>query len=279
MSRLLNVNFSRMWKNKLFWGEILCMFALGIFFVVTVYQVGQQTGEQMYLDSSLQGYPMLIGFLCALFCGVFGGTEYSDGTIRNKLIAGHTRWSVYLSSLIVHAVEVFLCLVSFLLADLALGLPLFGGFMGDGRMIAIMLAGSAVTMLAYSAIFTLISMLCQSKTMGVCFCLILYCVFFFTAMNIAQRLEEPEMLEGYTYMTDAGVTEHEDPQPNHRYLTGTKREVYEFFNDFLPCNQMYQYTNTMMDVSDVGRLMLYSLGIVIVVTVAGIFVFRKKDVR
>lgn len=279
MSRLLNVNFSRMWKNKLFWGEILCMFALGIFFVVTVYQVGQQTGEQMDLDSSLQGYPMLIGFLCALFCGVFGGTEYSDGTIRNKLIAGHTRWSVYLSSLIVHVVEVFLCLVSFLLADLALGLPLFGGFMGDGRMIVIMLAGSVVTMLAYSAIFTLISMLCQSKTMGICFCLILYCVLFFTAMNIAQRLEEPEVLEGYTYMTDAGVSEHEDSQPNPRYLTGTKREVYEFFNDFLPCNQMYQYTNTMMDVSDVGRLMLYSLGIVIVVTAAGIFVFRKKDVR
>lgn len=67
MSRLLNVNFSRMWKNKLFWGEMLCMFALGIFFVVTVYHEGLQTGEQMYLDSSLQGYPMLIGFLCAYF--------------------------------------------------------------------------------------------------------------------------------------------------------------------------------------------------------------------
>lgn len=133
-------------------------------------------------------------------------------------------------------------------------------------------------MLAFSAIFTLISMLCQNKTTGVCICLILFCVMFFMAMDIAQRLEEPEFYEGYTYMTDAGVTEHEDAQPNPNYLTGTKREAYEFLQDFLPCNQMYQYTMMHSEI-DTRRLMLYSLSIIIVVTAAGIFVFRKKDVK
>lgn len=276
MSRLLTVHFSRMWKNKLFWGEMLFMFVLGIFCVITVYRARLE-GSQMGLDAALQGYPMMIGFLSALFCGVFGGTEYSDGTIRNKLIAGHTRWSDYLSSLIVHSAQILLCLFSFLLADLALGLPLLGGFVIDKR-ILLMLAGSIVTMLAFSAIFTLISMLCQNKTTGVCICLILFCVMFFMAMDIAQRLEEPEFYEGYTYMTDAGVTEHEDAQPNPNYLTGTKREVYEFLQDFLPCNQMYQYTMMHSEI-DTRRLMLYSLSIIIVVTAAGIFVFRKKDVK
>lgn len=276
MSRLLTVHFSRMWKNKLFWGEMLFMFVLGIFCVITVYRARLE-GSQMGLDATLQGYPMMIGFLSALFCGVFGGTEYSDGTIRNKLIAGHTRWSDYLSSLIVHSAQILLCLFSFLLADLALGLPLLGGFVIDER-ILLMLAGSIVTMLAFSAIFTLISMLCQNKTTGVCICLILFCVMFFMAMDIAQRLEEPEFYEGYTYMTDAGVTEHEDAQPNPNYLTGTKREAYEFLQDFLPCNQMYQYTMMHSEI-DTRRLMLYSLSIIIVVTAAGIFVFRKKDVK
>lgn len=276
MSRLLTVHFSRMWKNKLFWGEMLFMFVLGIFCVITVYRARLE-GSQMGLDATLQGYPMMIGFLSALFCGVFGGTEYSDGTIRNKLIAGHTRWSDYLSSLIVHSAQILLCLFSFLLADLALGLPLLGGFVIDKR-ILLMLAGSIVTMLAFSAIFTLISMLCQNKTTGVCICLILFCVMFFMAMDIAQRLEEPEFYEGYTYMTDAGVTEHEDAQPNPNYLTGTKREAYEFLQDFLPCNQMYQYTMMHSEI-DTRRLMLYSLSIIIVVTAAGIFVFRKKDVK
>lgn len=255
---------------------MLFMFVLGIFCVITVYRARLE-GSQMGLDATLQGYPMMIGFLSALFCGVFGGTEYSDGTIRNKLIAGHTRWSDYLSSLIVHSAQILLCLFSFLLADLALGLPLLGGFVIDKR-ILLMLAGSIVTMLAFSAIFTLISMLCQNKTTGVCICLILFCVMFFMAMDIAQRLEEPEFYEGYTYMTDAGVTEHEDAQPNPNYLTGTKREAYEFLQDFLPCNQMYQYTMMHSEI-DTRRLMLYSLSIIIVVTAAGIFVFRKKDVK
>ncbi len=278
MSRLLTVHFSRMWKNKLFWGEMLFMFALGILFVITSYRASLHGEGGMSLDATLQGYSMMIGFLSALFCGVFGGTEYSDGTIRNKLIAGHTRWSVYLSSLIVHSVQVLLCLFSFLLADFALGLPLLGGFMRDGKWIALMLAGSIVTMLAYSAIFTLISMLCQNKTTGVCICLILFCVMFFMAMNIAQRLEEPEIYDGFTYTTDSGVVEHEDPQPNPNYLTGMKREAYEFLQDFLPCNQMYQYTMMNSEI-DTRRLVLYSLCIIIVVTAAGIFVFKKKDVK
>lgn len=133
-------------------------------------------------------------------------------------------------------------------------------------------------MLAYSAIFTLISMLCQNKTTGVCICLILFCVMFFMAMNIAQRLEEPEIYDGFTYTTDSGVVEHEDPQPNPNYLTGMKREAYEFLQDFLPCNQMYQYTMMNSEI-DTRRLVLYSLCIIIVVTAAGIFVFKKKDVK
>lgn len=277
MSRLLSAGFSRLWKNKLFWGEMIFMFALGVLFVIANYHAALHGEMQMKLDDTLRSYPMIIGFLCSLFCGVFGGTEYSDGTIRNKLIAGHTRWSVYLSSLLVHGGEILLCFFSFLLADFILGIPLLGGFVTDSRTVVVMLAGSMVTMLAFAAIFTLVSMLCKSRTTGICICLILFCVFFFCAMEISQRLEEPEMYDGYTYMEDSGEMVHEDAYPNQRYLTGTKRKIYEFLADFLPCNQMYQYT--MIEVSHAGRLVFYSFGIIIVMTAAGIFVFRKKDVK
>lgn len=277
MSRLLSADFSRLWKNKLFWGEMIFMFVLGVWFVIGGYHMVQYEQMQANLDFTLQGYPVIIGFLCAFFCGVFGGTEYSDGTIRNKLIAGHTRCSIYLSSLVVHGAEVFLCFLSFLLADFVLGIPLLGGFLTDGKMVVIMLAGSVVTMLAYAAIFTMISMLCQSRTTGLSICLVLFCILFFSGMQITQRLEEPDVFEGYTYTTDSGEMERVDAEPNPHYLRGTKRKVYEFLNDFLPCGQMVQYT--MVEVPHAGRLVLYSFGIIIVVTAAGIFVFRKKDVK
>lgn len=277
MSRLLYAGFSRLWRSRLFWGEMIVMFGMGVFFVFAGWHMVVYAQMQTNLDYTLQGYPMIIGFLCALFCSVFGGTEYSDGTIRNKLAAGHTRWAVYLSSLLVHGAEVILCFLSFLLADLVFGFPLLGGFLTDTGSVVIMLAGSVATMLAFTAIFTLISMLCQSRTGGVCICLILFCVMFFLTMEIAQRLEEPEMFEGEIIMTESGELEKEEPEPNPYYLRGTKRKVYEFLADFLPCSQMYQYT--MIKVPHAGRLVSYSFGIILVVTAAGIFIFQKKDVK
>ena len=78
MSRLLTVHFSRMWKNKLFWGEMLFMFVLGIFCVITVYRARLE-GIQTGLDAALQGYPMMIGFLSALFCGVLAERNTATG--------------------------------------------------------------------------------------------------------------------------------------------------------------------------------------------------------
>ena len=41
MSRLLHVNFSRMWKSRLFWGEMIGMFALGVLFVISALRMTQ----------------------------------------------------------------------------------------------------------------------------------------------------------------------------------------------------------------------------------------------
>ena len=39
----------------------------------------------------------------AVFVSLFFGTEYSDGTLRNKLIGGYTRGQIYVSQFIVNA--------------------------------------------------------------------------------------------------------------------------------------------------------------------------------
>lgn len=38
---------------------------------------------------------------------MFQGTEYSGGTIRNKLVVGHERYQVYLAALIVNGALCF----------------------------------------------------------------------------------------------------------------------------------------------------------------------------
>ena len=147
-----------------------------------------------------------------------------------------------------------------------------------------MLLGSTVTVLAFSALFTLVSMLSQSRSTGVSICLISFFVLFFAlpilffaGMIVMQRLQEPEIYDAYSYTDEDGVMVHEDAQPNPNYLTGTKRKFYEFLNDANPMGQMVQYTN--IRVEKPGLLMLYSFGIILLSTAAGVVIFRKKDVK
>lgn len=93
------------------------------------------------------------------------------------------------------------------------------------------------------------------------------------AEGAAERL----VFDAYSYMDEDGTMVQEDAQPNPKYLTGTKRKFYEFLNDANPMGQMVQYTN--IEVENPGLLMLYSFGIIILSTAAGVVIFRKKDVK
>lgn len=58
-------------------------------------------GYEATLDNFFFDYATYILVLGAIFCSLFIGTEYSDGTIRNKLIMGYSRQKIYCANLIV----------------------------------------------------------------------------------------------------------------------------------------------------------------------------------
>ena len=48
------------------------------------------------------------------------------------------------------------------------------------------------------------------------------------------------------------IEENVERQKNPHYLTGIKRDIYEFLNDFLPGSQMLQIAEQEIDVSESG---------------------------
>lgn len=50
---------------------------------------------ETYIDSAFFSVAIYIGIILSVFCSLFIRTEYSDGTIRNKLIVGQKRSAVY----------------------------------------------------------------------------------------------------------------------------------------------------------------------------------------
>ncbi len=94
MRKLLSANFSRLFKTKAFW---LGMGAMVLAFFI----IHRPHSSPLYFEKTFFQYTLLIGFFVAIFTALFIGTDYHDGTIRNKIILGHPRQALYISNLIV----------------------------------------------------------------------------------------------------------------------------------------------------------------------------------
>lgn len=84
MSKLLSAGFIRLRKDKIFWIALIFMFGAGVFFPVMRYIDMQKSGYINNIDNGFFACALFIGVVMAVFCSLFIGTEYSDGTIRNK---------------------------------------------------------------------------------------------------------------------------------------------------------------------------------------------------
>ena len=76
------------------------MFLFGVFMAVMDYISTRQYGDyEAQITNILFIYALTVAILIPAFVSLFVGTEYSDGTIRNKMIIGHTRTCIYLSNI------------------------------------------------------------------------------------------------------------------------------------------------------------------------------------
>lgn len=108
----------------------------------------------------------------AVFVSIFLGTEYGDGTIRNKIIAGHTRNHIYLSQFIVSAAA---CLTIYLVTlgiSAPLGFLLLGGTEMPLPAIFLYCGTGALMCVTDAALFTLITMTVGNKSAGAVICLL-----------------------------------------------------------------------------------------------------------
>lgn len=277
MNKLLAANFSRMKQDKVFWLGILFMFLSGIAMPVMHNRTMQRDGYTMYIDNGFFVSAVFIGIILSIFCSLFVGTEYSDGTIRNKVAVGQKRAVIYLSNLITCiAAGIFMCAAN-VIPYLCVGIPLLGSFQADMKIVAMLMLCILILSTAFCSLYTFIAMLNQSKAGAAVICILSAFLLLFAGTYISARLQEPETYDSYTYLEETGEIITGEPQPNPSYLRGTKREIYEFLFDFLPGGQSLQIAN--MSAENPWMLMLYSGLIIVGTTGAGLWAFRKKDLK
>ena len=278
MTRLLGANFACMKKSRNFHSCMAFMASCGLFMAGMSYYMLYKSGHGIPLENMCFGYANLMGFAAAVFISLFLGTEYSDGTIRNKLTVGHKRYAVYLAGLIINLAGVLLINAVYVGALLLVGIPLFGGFHPAEPSVLLTMALLTVFMDAsYTAVFTMCSMLNRNRASMTAVSIMSVLILTIVSGYIRSRLNEPKMFEPYTYMTEEGYEFHKEAEVNPYYLEGTEREVYVFLNDFLPCSQGIQIEN--QDRGHEWQRSLYSCLIVMVSTGTGILLFNRKDIH
>ena len=240
MNKLLSAEFMRLYKSFVFKLCLIFSAGLGIFAVIIRWldirkhadTYAQLSVEYRNADGLIFVGSLYMIFAVAVFVSIFVGTEYSDGTIRNKLTIGHKRSKIYFSKLIVCAAVTFTINILYIVVVLLFGNILIGGTTMSIVKILSFTATCSTAIIALTAILLLLSMSIQNKAAGAVTCLIVTLVMMFAALTIYQRLNAPEYYDAYSFVNeDTGKTISVDKEKNTKYLSGTKREVYEFMND------------------------------------------------
>lgn len=136
MSKLLKANFYKLFHSKIYWICLLLMSLLNIYNAVAsdsllmLHEVHGKNetywmGWSFMEISTYLAHLWYISYIIIAVTILFVGDDYSSGSIRNKILAGHSRFKIYLSyfttsyvgAMIIHIISEALglgyCLVRF----------------------------------------------------------------------------------------------------------------------------------------------------------------------
>lgn len=119
-----------------------------------------------------------------------------------------------------------------------------------------------------------LTLLNNNKAVTAVICILTAFLFLIIGAQLHKMLSEPETNMALV-MTDNGQEYQELPNP--KFLDGGGRKTVQFFYDFLPGGQVVQCTS--LETENLSLLPVYSLVIVVLTTSAGMFFFKKKELK
>lgn len=267
MLKLLSANRIRLKKSKLFWIGLFvttgyCVFLLIMNYMEKVSYIGNSIVQiNWYLLAPFS----IISFFCPIFSSIFIGTEYSDGTMRNRLIVGHTRRNIYLANFIT------VCLVNIIIVSISsvivmlLGALLLGWHMINPMLFLLHYISGIMMVVSFAGFFTLVAMVIHNKTISTVTSIITF-LMSYMIVGVIRRLVfafyNGESISDVFY----GLSNDMISQP-----------VLEFFYDFIPMGQCLQITSD--TVFHPFRLPVYSALFTVMTMICGVLIFGKKDMK
>ena len=305
MRNLLRANFSRLGRSKIFYLAIIAMAGLAAFITWNQWDEMQKYDITVTVDYALFLSQVVYGIVAAIFVSLFVGVEYSDGTIRNKLLVGRNRVDVYLANFITCAAALAIVYAASAAVALGLGMRLLEPSAVPAKHLWMAFGMGFFAVLAYAAIYNFIAMLLSNRTYTAIASILLAFGLMICGTFVQNRLDQPEFIQqlahtaaasdtvaehvemdAHTENVETAVAVNEDGEisqmeletvPNPQYLSGAERERFQFFMDLNPYGQTMELA--MLNIPHPGRVVLCDLGIVLIFGLGGVALFRKKDIK
>ena len=268
MQNLLSANLFHLCRHKAFWAAALFMVVYALAEAVGLYRQGDSV-----VGDGLFAFLSFFGVVLAAFCTLYLGTEYHDGTIRNKVAAGFRRGQIYGAYLLACLFGGVILWAVYVVVYLAVGLPLLGGELGSPVQLGTSLLGCLLITAVWVSLYTCLVNLIQAKSTVTAAAILLAFAMLLGSMFLYSRLDEPQV---YTY-TDRGFVAGET---NPNYLQGAQRTVYEALFDILPDGQGLQILAQSVEVpKELGIHAGMAAGLVVLTTGLGAAGFQRKNLK
>lgn len=306
MLNIIRAELFRSKKSKLFWLILTAIFING-----GVYGVSVATSE---LFDDIFIMPLFI--LLAAYFSLMIGREYADGTMRNKIIAGKTKATIYFAQITLSLMTSMIFIGAFFIPFIVIA----STTMAANIPLAVILSSSAgfvMSIFVWSILFTVVSILISSREIAAIINFILFFAIMISAYQINASLGQQEyigtyntetpvqmspeevklavegMFEGshYSEHNDEGVityfkiVESDEEVLNPRYIDEPFSTILQTIEYLLPYGQLNTYVSTLTSYmyaaseEDVPFHLfpLYSLCMLAVLIAIGFIAFRKKD--
>lgn len=292
MKSLLRADLIRCLKSRVWWISVVLSVLLGIFSANNAF-------SSFSIDTVFTMIPFI---LCVIFISLFLGEEFRAGAIRNKIVTGYRKGTVFLSALIVCMAACACLFCLFMGTFCVLSYRLFQGI--PASVSWNITFGFLLATLAMAGICTVIAMFVSKKAAVAVVDLLLIFVMYFSADAILTALEQPEYFEPLrvaVYNQETGALEFVsmgEREYNERYIGGTKRKIYQLASDVLPLGQAVEYCSIIEEYtrfSDEDVVLFveltdgqtravethpyYSIGLTALLTLGGWLLFQRKDIK
>lgn len=260
MRKLLAADFAQLLRDKVFWAAFAFMIVSTAILVVS-------THNMIALDNYAPGtwtaetsmFCMLpsVGIVNAIWLHLFIGSDYDQGTIRNKFISGHTRRAIFFSHWLIASSGALVTLLASLSLGVCLSWYFFRSFMLSTADLALSLTSCVLLTVAYAAINVALAMNISRKASSVV-CGMIVMIGMSTFTSFLEVELSSVLVSGWTPVT-------------------LKDHLILLLYDLLPSGQCSQINAMMFD--HLARWPLYSLILIVLVTAAGFLLFKRKDIK